>query len=61
MAVTTTVTGVVFSGLSQLDAWSASLIVAAPLAGWSLVRLLWERDRWMDPQRRARVVMTVAG
>ncbi|MFT4264443.1 MAG: hypothetical protein QM572_13740 [Nocardioides sp.] len=61
LAVTTTLTSMVFSGLARVDAWSLSLLVAAPLAGWSVARLLRTRDGWVDPGRRAQVVMTVAG
>lgn len=61
LAVVTTLTGLVFSGLAQVEEWPLSLLVAAPLAGWPAWRLLRLRDRWADPELRARVVMTVAG
>ncbi|MDH2412691.1 hypothetical protein [Nocardioides sp. CER19] len=61
LAASTTVTSLVFSGLSQVEAWPLSVLVAAPLVGWSMLRLLKARDGWVEPATRARVVMTVAG
>ena len=61
LAATTTVVSLVFNGLSQVEAWPLSVLVAAPLVGWSVLRLLQARDGWVDPPTRARVVMTVAG
>jgi hypothetical protein len=61
LALSTTVTSLIFSGLSQVDAWPLSVVVAAPFAAWSVLRLLKARDGWVDPPTRARVVMTVAG
>ena len=60
LALTTTVTGLVFSGLSQTSAWELSLLVAVPLAAWSALRLLRVRRGWADPVQRARVVTAVA-
>jgi len=61
LALSTTVTSLIFSGLSQVDAWPLSIAVAAPFAAWSVLRLLRARDGWLDAPTRARVVMTVAG
>ena len=61
LAVTTTLTSLIFSGLAMVDAWELSVIVAAPFVVWSLVRMLHARDTWTDPVERARVVTTVAG
>jgi hypothetical protein len=60
LAVVTTMTSLVFSGLARLDAWQASVLVATPFVAWSVVRLLHARDTWVDPVSRARVVTTVA-
>ncbi len=60
LAVTTTLTSLVFSGLARVDAWSMSILVATPFVAWSLIRLLRARDTWVDPVARARVVTTVA-
>jgi hypothetical protein len=61
LAVTTTLTSLIFSGLAMVDTWQVSVIVAVPFVTWSLVRLLHARDSWTDPVQRARVVTTVAG
>jgi hypothetical protein len=61
LAVTTTLTSLIFSGLAMVDTWQVSVIVAVPFLTWSLVRLLHARDSWTDPVQRARVVTTVAG
>ena len=61
LAVTTTVTGLIFSGLARVPYVEVSILVAAPFVVWSLVRLLHTRDSWNDPVQRARVVTTVAG
>lgn len=60
LAVTTTLTSLVFSGLARLPYPEISLLVALPFLLWSLVRLLHARDAWVDPRERARVVTTVA-
>jgi hypothetical protein len=61
LAVSTTLTSLVFSGLAMIELWQLSVIVAVPFVTWSLVRLLHARDSWADPVQRARVVTTVAG
>jgi hypothetical protein len=61
LAVTTTLTSVVFSGLATLDHAEVSVIVAAPFVLWSSIRMLKARDLWVDPVVRARVVTTIAG
>lgn len=61
LAVSTTLTGLVFSGLARVPAWEVSALVAVPFVCWSLVRLLRARALWLDAPARARVVMTVAG
>jgi hypothetical protein len=60
LALTTTLTSLVFSGLARVDGWEMSVLVAAPFVAWSVVRLLHARDAWVDPVSRARVVTTVA-
>jgi hypothetical protein len=61
LAVTTTLTSLIFSGLARVPQAEVSVLVAAPFVMWSLVRLLHARDSWTDPVQRARVVTTVAG
>jgi hypothetical protein len=60
LAVVTTMTSLIFSGLARVDAWQVSVLVATPFVAWSIVRLLHARDMWVDPVSRARVVTTVA-
>ncbi|MCB0905532.1 MAG: hypothetical protein KDB63_00230 [Nocardioidaceae bacterium] len=60
LALSTTLTGLVFSGLARLPIWNLSLAVAVPFLIWSSVRLMWVRQEWVEPVERARVTMTVA-
>jgi hypothetical protein len=61
LAVTTTLTSLIFSGLARVPHPEVSMLVAAPFVVWSLVRLLHARDAWTDPVQRAMVVTTTAG
>lgn len=61
LALSTTLTGLVFSGMSRVPDPTAPLLVAIPFLAWSTVRLLRTRRRWLDPFVRARVVTSVAG
>jgi hypothetical protein len=60
LALSTTVTGMIFSGLAQVPLWWLSPLVALPFVCWSLGRLFRAADRWSDPFRRSYVVTTVA-
>ena len=60
LALVTTITGLLFSGLARFPDPMLSLFVALVMAGWSTARLLRTRRRWVDPFVRARVVTTVA-
>ena len=60
LAVTTTVTSLVFSGLAHVPEWRLSVLVAIPCVVWSGIRLLRTRRRWQDPVVRSRVVTTTA-
>lgn len=60
LAVTTTLTGLVFSGLARVPDWQVSLLVAVPFLAWSSWRLLRTMRLWDDPVARARIVTTVA-
>ena len=60
LAVTTTLTSLIFSGLARTPYPQIAVLVAAPFVVCSLVRLLHARDSWTDPVQRARVVTTVA-
>lgn len=61
LAVSTTLTGLLFSLLARVPAWELSVLAACPFLLWSGVRLLHARDAWVDPHRRGRVIMAVAG
>lgn len=60
LALSTTVTGLVFSGLARASDWQLSVLVAVPFLAWSSLRLLRTRRLWLDPPTRARIVTTVA-
>ncbi len=60
LALSTTLTGLVFSGLARLPYWDLSVAMAIPFLAWSLGRLLFVRRGWSNPFQRARIVMTVA-
>jgi hypothetical protein len=60
LALSTTITGMVFSGLAQVPLWWLSPLIALPFVCWSLGRLLRAAHRWSDPFRRSYVVRTVA-
>lgn len=60
LALVTTLTGMLFSGLAQISAWQPALAVAVVFLAWSAVRLLRARSRWSDPSVRSMVVTTVA-
>ena len=61
LAVSTTLTGLVFSGLARVPEPRVSLLVAVVFLGWSSFRLVRAAQRWSEPQRRAQVVTVVAG
>jgi hypothetical protein len=60
LAVSTTLTGLVFSAMARVPAWEASVMVAVPFLCWSTARLLRTRARWLDNVSRARVIAAVS-
>ena len=60
LAVSTTLTGLVFSALARVPDVEVSLLVAVPFLAWSLTRLLRTHRHWTNPVVRARIVTTVA-
>ena len=60
LALSTTMTGLVFSGLARLEAPVLPLLLAVPFLCWSGARLVRTHERWTDPVQRARVVVTAA-
>lgn len=60
LALSTTLTGLVFSGLARLPDPRAAVLVAIPFLCWSGFRLARAHTRWTRPDERARVVVTAA-
>jgi hypothetical protein len=60
LALSTTMTGLVFSGLSRVPDWRVSVLVAIPFLAWSTWRLVRVQQRWLDPVQRSAVVVSVA-
>ena len=60
LAVSTTLTAMLFSAAAQTPVWWLAPAMAVPFVLWSWVRLRGARRRWVDAPQRARVVMTVA-
>lgn len=60
LALSTTFTGLLFSGLARLSDPSVSVLVAVVCLAWSGTRVLRTYRRWLDPFARARVVTVVA-
>jgi hypothetical protein len=61
LAVVTTVTGLIFSGLAQVQDARYAVAVTVLLLAWSGWRLRRAGRRWEDPVVRSRVVATVVG
>lgn len=61
LALVTTITGLIFSGLAQLDDVRYALGTAVILLLWSALRLERAAHSWDDPVTRARVISVVAG
>ncbi len=60
LAVSTTLTAMLFSSAAQAPAWWLVPAMAVPFLVWSWVRLRRARRRWLDAPQRARVVVAVA-
>lgn len=61
LAMTTTVTGMVFSGLAQVSDVRYALVVTVLLLLWSAWRLENAAQRWEEPVLRSHVIATVVG
>ena len=60
LSLVTTLTGMLFTGLSVLSwAW-VPVVFALPFLAWSTHKLVRARRRWLAGEQRARVVLTVA-
>ena len=60
LSLVTTLTGMLFTGLAALPWWWVPPVLALPFLAWSGRRLHRARRRWLAPEERARVVLTVA-
>ncbi|MBC2931925.1 hypothetical protein [Nocardioides sp. zg-1228] len=60
LSLVTTLTAMLFTGLAALPYAWLPVAVALPFLAWSSRRLLRARRRWLAPDERARVVLTVA-
>lgn len=60
LAVSTTFTSLVFSGLARTPSWEISVLMAIPFLAWSTARLVRTGREWCDPVQRARVIVSVA-
>jgi hypothetical protein len=61
LAIVTTLTGLVFSGLARVPEPAISVFFAILFLTWSSIRLVRSSHRWAVPEIRARVVTVVAG
>lgn len=61
LAVVTTLTGLTFSGLAELEDARYAISVSIVFLFWSAWRLRLATRRWEDPVVRSRVIATVAG
>ena len=61
LALGTTLTSLVFTGLAAAPHWTLSVVVSAPFLLWSAFRGAQAHRGWTTPTTRARVVMAVAG
>lgn len=60
LALSTTVTGMVFSGLAVLDDWRFTVLLAVTMVLWSSYRLARTASAWTNPEVRSRIVAAVA-
>lgn len=60
LSVSTTLTGMIFTGLAAVPWLWVTPALGAMFLAWSLGRLRRARRRWLTPADRARVVLTVA-
>ncbi len=60
LAVSTTLTGLIFTITAQVTDWRWSVLVAGPFLLFSAYRLRSTAKAWAEPEKRARVITTVA-
>ena len=61
LALSTTVTGLLFRLLARLPEWTWSVLVAVPFLLFSAWRLAVTAREWSEPETRARVIAVVSG
>lgn len=61
LALTTTVTGLVFTGLAEVGSTPSTVLVSLVMLLWSAWRIERAAQRWDDPVVRSRVVAVVSG
>jgi len=59
LALTTTLTGMVF-GAASYGSWPWPVLLSLPFLLFSAARLVATADAWADPEVRSRVIATVA-
>ena len=60
LALSTTVSGMLFAAVGLLPFWRLSVLLALAMVCWSGWRLVRVSREWAQPEIRARVVVTVA-
>jgi hypothetical protein len=60
LALKTTITGLVFSGLALTPDWRFPALLAVPMLCWSGLRLVRTAQLWAVPEIRSRVIAVVA-
>jgi len=61
LALTTTLTGLVFTITARMPQWQAAVLLALPFLLFSLFKLVRTSSEWADPETRSNVVAAVAG
>ena len=60
LSLVTTLTGLIFAACAALPYWWLPVAVATAFVLKSTVRLTRARRRWLTPEERARITLTVA-
>ena len=60
LALSTTVTGLIFSGLAAVPEWRVSVFFAVPFLVFAAIRLVRAHRAWVQPESRSRIIATTA-
>jgi hypothetical protein len=60
LALSTTLTGMLFTVTARLSEWQWSLMIALPFVLFSAYKLVGTSNEWANPEVRSRVIATVA-